>query len=74
MTHRERVLTTLSHQEPDRVPLDLWGSDSRLLNQFYFKVLDYLGWKATGEKLRPGQIVACEIVAAKGYDLIGVAV
>ena len=28
----------------------------------------------TGEKLRPGQIVACEIVAAKGYDLIGVKV
>ena len=48
MTHRERVLTTLRHQEPDRVPLDLWGSDSRLLNQFYFKVLDYLGWKGLG--------------------------
>ncbi len=55
MTHRERVLITLKHQEPDRVPLDLWGSDSRLLNQFYFKVLDYLGWKGTGERIRPGK-------------------
>jgi len=27
----------------------------------------------TGEGLRPGQIVACEIVAAQGYDLVGVA-
>ena len=26
----------------------------------------------TGEGLRPGQIVPCEIVAARGYDLIGV--
>ena len=25
MTHRERVLTALRHEEPDRVPLDLDG-------------------------------------------------
>ncbi len=55
MTHRERVLTALSHKEPDRVPLDLWGSDSRLLNQFYFKVLKHLGWEGLGEKVRPGK-------------------
>jgi ribosomal protein S12 methylthiotransferase len=28
----------------------------------------------TGQKLKPGQIVACEMVAAQGYDLVGVAV
>jgi ribosomal protein S12 methylthiotransferase len=28
----------------------------------------------SGKKLRPGQIVACEIVATQGYDLIGAAV
>ena len=28
----------------------------------------------TGEDLRPGQIVPCEIVASRGYDLIGAAV
>jgi ribosomal protein S12 methylthiotransferase len=28
----------------------------------------------TGKKLRPGQIVPCEIVAIQGYDLIGAAV
>jgi ribosomal protein S12 methylthiotransferase len=28
----------------------------------------------TGKKLRPGEIVPCEIVASKGYDLVGVAV
>ncbi|HEV7222804.1 MAG TPA: 30S ribosomal protein S12 methylthiotransferase RimO [Pirellulales bacterium] len=28
----------------------------------------------TGKKLRPGQIVPCEIVTSQGYDLVGVAV
>ena len=28
----------------------------------------------TGKKLKPGQIVPCEIVASEGYDLVGVAV
>ena len=28
----------------------------------------------SGRNLRPGQIVPCEIVAARGYDLIGAAV
>ena len=28
----------------------------------------------TGENLRPGQIVPCEIVARRGYDLIGAAI
>jgi uroporphyrinogen decarboxylase len=55
MTHRERVLTAIKHQEPDRVPLDLWGSDSRLLNHLYFEVLKYLGWEGYGEKVRPGR-------------------
>lgn len=27
MTHRERVLTALRHEEPDRVPIDLGGTD-----------------------------------------------
>ncbi len=55
MTHRERVATAIHHKEPDRVPLDLWGSDSRLLNQFYFKVLNHLGWEGYGERVRPGK-------------------
>jgi ribosomal protein S12 methylthiotransferase len=27
----------------------------------------------TGQRLAPGQIIGCEVVAARGYDLIGVA-
>lgn len=28
MTKRERILTTLKHKEPDRIPVDLGGMDS----------------------------------------------
>jgi uroporphyrinogen decarboxylase len=45
----------LSHQETDRVPLDMWGTDSRLIDEFYFKVLDHLGWTEKGEIERPGK-------------------
>ena len=55
MTHRERVLAAINHKEPDRVPLDLWGSDSRLVNQLYFDLLKHLGWEGYGEKVRPGR-------------------
>ena len=44
MTHRERVLRALSHQEPDRVPLDLGGSrSSSLVVEAYEKLNRHLG-------------------------------
>jgi uroporphyrinogen decarboxylase len=55
MTHRQRVKMALSFQTPDRVPLDMWGTDSRLIDPFYFKVLEHLGWKDKGEVERPGK-------------------
>lgn len=55
MTHRERVHAAVNHREPDRVPLDLWGTDSRLIDEFYFKVLAHLGWTERGEIERPGK-------------------
>ncbi len=42
MTPRERVLTALNHQEPDRVPTVLWGSYYTLNDGTYFNVLKYL--------------------------------
>jgi uroporphyrinogen decarboxylase len=48
MTHRERVLTALDHSEPDRVPVDLWGSASRICNDLYFKIVEKQGWKELG--------------------------
>jgi hypothetical protein len=36
MTHRERVLAALAHQEPDRVPFDLGGSAYSINDDHYF--------------------------------------
>jgi len=48
MTHRERVIAALSHREPDRVPVDVWGSASRLCNELYFAIVKDQGWKGLG--------------------------
>ena len=43
MDHRERVLTAVNHQEPDRVPTALWGSAYGLTDPLYSGLLQYLG-------------------------------
>ena len=44
MTHRERVLTALRHQEPDRVPIDFGGSaETTILAVAYRRLREYLG-------------------------------
>ncbi len=42
-THRERVMMAFNHQEPDRVPLDMMGNASMLLDETYLRLRDYLG-------------------------------
>lgn len=42
-THRQRVMTTLQHQEPDRIPLDLMGQATMLLDKTYLRLRDFLG-------------------------------
>lgn len=42
-SHRERVLTAFNHQEPDRVPLDLMGNATMLLDETYLRLRDHLG-------------------------------
>ncbi len=50
LTHRERVRRTLSHQEPDRVPLDLGGRVSNIHEEEYRRLCQRLGistsWRA----------------------------
>ena len=46
MDHRERVLTALAHQEPDRVPLALWGSAYGVTDGLYHSLLRELGWES----------------------------
>ena len=55
MTHRERVEASVHFSEPDRIPIDMWGTDSRLLDDFYFKVVDHLKLAEGGELERPGK-------------------
>jgi uroporphyrinogen decarboxylase len=43
ITHRERVLCALHHDEPDRVPAALFGSYYSLQDQTYFQLLTHLG-------------------------------
>jgi uroporphyrinogen decarboxylase len=46
MNSRERLLTALSHKEPDRIPLDLGaGCSCKFTKYFYVKLLDYFGIK-----------------------------
>lgn len=42
-THRERVLAAFNHEEPDRIPLDLMGNATMLLDDTYFRLRDFLG-------------------------------
>jgi uroporphyrinogen decarboxylase len=42
-THRERVLAAFHHQEPDRVPIDMMGNATMLVDRTYFALRDYLG-------------------------------
>ncbi len=46
MNSRERVIKTLNHQEPDRVPLDIGGgTSSTIVIEAYDKLKEYLGIK-----------------------------
>lgn len=55
MNHRERALAALSHQEPDRVPIDLGGTiDSTLMAVAYRELREHLG-------LGPGTIRVADV-------------
>jgi len=43
MSARERVLTALNHEIPDRVPIDLGGFQTGIHQAAYRQLLDYLG-------------------------------
>ncbi|MCK4244084.1 MAG: hypothetical protein KAX20_00495 [Candidatus Omnitrophica bacterium] len=46
MNHRERVLASLQHKEPDRIPIDLGGMDSTgIVGIAYNRLKKYLGIK-----------------------------
>jgi uroporphyrinogen decarboxylase len=44
MTSRERVLVTLNHQEPDRIPIDLGGFQTGIHREAYRELIAHLGY------------------------------
>ncbi|MEN8192123.1 MAG: hypothetical protein ABFS12_04870 [Bacteroidota bacterium] len=42
-THRERVIATINHKEADRIPIDLIGNATMLLDDPYIKLHNHLG-------------------------------
>jgi uroporphyrinogen decarboxylase len=58
VTHRERILSALRHQEPDRVPVDLGGTESSgLTAAAHARLKQHLGLPAGGRILDPYQHV-----------------
>jgi hypothetical protein len=43
MSSKERVLTAIHKEEPDLVPVALWGSYYTLNDDTYFNMLEHLG-------------------------------
>ncbi|MCJ7623354.1 MAG: hypothetical protein MUO76_07605 [Anaerolineaceae bacterium] len=52
MTSRQRVIATLNHQEPDRMPVDMMGTAGCLEDSAYFKLRDHLGLEGNGRQFR----------------------
>src|SRR3990172_13283002 len=46
MNSRERVLTALKHQEPDRVPIDLGGTSTGIEVEAYDRLKKVLGFQS----------------------------
>ena len=58
MTPRQRVHTTLSHQEPDSVPLALGGGPYGLVDDLYLRLVKHLGLGAPVAPFRTGHTIS----------------
>src|SRR5689334_20602817 len=54
MTHRERVIKALNHEEPDRVPIDLYFHAGMLTDASYFALKKHLGIEGDIAPFRKG--------------------
>lgn len=72
MTSRERVLTALKHQQPDRIPIYFGGTSSFLTDAAYKQLKKYMGIKGEVEPYRKGHtgtIYDPRILEALGADV-----
>lgn len=58
MTHRERVLTTLAHEEPDRVPTALGGGPYGLVDDLYLQLVKRLDLGGPVQPFRTGHSIS----------------
>jgi len=58
MTSRERVLTTLTHEEPDTVPLALGGGPYGIVDDLYLRLVDHLELGAPVSPFRSGHSIS----------------
>lgn len=58
LSHRDRVLTALNHEEPDRIPTALWGGSYGLTDEIYLKLVDYFKLGAPVAPFREGHSIS----------------
>ena len=58
MTSRQRVLTSLAHEEPDRVPLALGGGPYGLVDDLYLRLVKLLGLGRPVAPFRTGHSIS----------------
>ena len=58
MTSRERVRAALDHQEPDRVPTALGGGPYSVVDEVYFKLVDFFALGQPAPPFRSGHNVS----------------
>ena len=70
LTHRERVLISLNHQEPDRVPLDFGGiATSEIVAHAYVNLKRYLGFQPETKEKGLSRTVIPEDVLLQRFDI-----
>jgi uroporphyrinogen decarboxylase len=69
LTSRERVLASLEHREPDRVPLCLGASGASVTDAVYFKLKEHFGIEGDVEPFRSGH--GDNIYDPRVYDCLG---
>ncbi|MGD8402859.1 MAG: uroporphyrinogen decarboxylase family protein [Anaerolineales bacterium] len=58
MTPRQRVLTALTHEEPDTVPLALGGGSYGIVDELYLNLVDHLGLGSPVPPFRSGHNIS----------------
>jgi uroporphyrinogen decarboxylase len=72
MTHKERILRAINHQEPDRVPIDLGSTkDTSIVIQAYQKLKKYIGFEETTDRIleRMTQVADVEETILNFFDV-----